>query len=378
MLTRQHFLHCLAASTGTLAIGGRPEVRAAEASGGSPFPLQLEVRAPFGPAAFPSVGGAYAVYELHLTNFSGGPITLHRIEIVDAAGAGSKQVAIFEGAKLYEILQPVGAPPPKEASGQIAAGGTSVAYLWLPFANMESVPSRLRHTVVTSDNSVEGAIVDTRSPRLAVLAAPVRGAGWKVSNGPSNGRGNHHRRGILALDGRIVISRRFAIDWFLHKNGQSRLGDVHRLESYHSYGEAIFAVDDATVLIARDGQLDNVPGPVESFRTVVPITMDTVAGNQIMLDLGGGQFAWYCHLQPGSVQVKCGDRVRRGQPLARIGCSGDANLPHLHFEVTTSSKLLAGEGLPYLIDKYRVWTAGNVWQARSRELPLDQMLIEFG
>jgi hypothetical protein len=26
---------------------------------------------------------------------------------------------------------------------------------------------------------------------------------------------------------------------------------------------------------------------------------------------------------------------------------------HLHFEITTSAKLMAGEGLPYLIDHYR-------------------------
>ncbi len=35
---------------------------------------------------------------------------------------------------------------------------------------------------------------------------------------------------------------------------------------------------------------------------------------------------------------------------------------------------MAGEGVPYLIDQYRVWTADNVWQARTRELPLDRML----
>jgi murein DD-endopeptidase MepM/ murein hydrolase activator NlpD len=57
--------------------------------------------------------------------------------------------------------------------------------------------------------------------------------------------------------------------------------------------------------------------------------------------------------------VKAGDRVRRGQAVARIGASGDAREPHLHFEVTTSSKLLAGEGVPYLIDRYRCKSASD-------------------
>src|SRR5262249_54081917 len=111
----------------------------------------------------------------------------------------------------------------------------------------------------------------------------------------------------------------------------------------------------------------------------VPITFDTVAGNTIVLDLGDGQFAHYMHLQPGSLLVKAGDRVRRGQVLARIGASGDAREPHLHFEVTTSSKLLVGEGLPYLIDRYRsMGTNGGPIELHIHELPLNKNVVVFG
>jgi hypothetical protein len=50
----------------------------------------------------------------------------------------------------------------------------------------------------------------------------------------------------------------------------------------------------------------------------------------------------------------------------------------LHFEVTTSATLLAGEGIPYLIDHYRIWTGDKVWETRTRELPLRDMLVDFG
>jgi murein DD-endopeptidase MepM/ murein hydrolase activator NlpD len=131
------------------------------------------------------------------------------------------------------------------------------------------------------------------------------------------------------------------------------------------------------VISARDGIPENVPRH-EGFRPAVPMSMDTIAGNTITLDVGGGQFAYYMHLQPGSLRVKAGDRVRRGQVVARIGVSGDAREPHLHVEVTTSSRLLAGEGVPYLIDRYRVKSADDSWQTRTRELPLQEMLIDFG
>ena len=111
----------------------------------------------------------------------------------------------------------------------------------------------------------------------------------------------------------------------------------------------------------------------------MPITLETVAGNTITLDLGGGQFAYYMHLQPGSLQVKTGDRVRRGQVLARVGGSGDAREPHLHFEVTTSSKPLAGEGVPYLIDRYYCKSKSEgPAELHTHELPLDHSIVTFG
>jgi murein DD-endopeptidase MepM/ murein hydrolase activator NlpD len=121
----------------------------------------------------------------------------------------------------------------------------------------------------------------------------------------------------------------------------------------HWYSRVV-AVADATVVTARDGLPDNVPGHNEQFHPAVPITMDTVGGNSITLDIGGRQFAYYFHLQPGSLRVKVGDHVKEGQIMALIGASGDAREPHLHFEIANSPKALAGEGLPYVIDHYRV------------------------
>jgi len=85
-------------------------------------------------------------------------------------------------------------------------------------------------------------------------------------------------------------------------------------------------------------------------------------------------------LLPGSLRVKTGDRVRRGQVMARIGASGDARGPHLHFQLTTtvSRDLIAGEGLPYLIDRYRVKSADGVWTVHMSELPLGGTLVDFG
>jgi hypothetical protein len=153
---------------------------------------------------------------------------------------------------------------------------------------------------------------------------PVEGANWIADDGPSNGEDNHHRRGVVIVDGQAVDSRRYAIDWKQVVNATSFSGDPRNVHSYYSYGKSVVAVADGRVLAARDGLPDNVPGHGDAFHPAAPISLETVAGNTITLDVGGGQFAYYMHLQSGSLRVKVGDRVRRGQVLARAGASGDA------------------------------------------------------
>jgi murein DD-endopeptidase MepM/ murein hydrolase activator NlpD len=349
-------------------------------AGGPPFPLQIEMRVPTAATVFPSAGHRYAVYELYLTNFAGGPQKIRGIEVLDADDAAAKPLATFAGKQLDEVLErgAVRLPDDRSDLHQVDAGVTVVAYMWIPFDADSPVPQRLRHRVLTDDSSGEGAIVSTHGSDLHVLSPPTRGTGWWASDGPSNIPDNHHRRGIWISNGQLTISRRFATDWILEKKGHGSSGNPNDRRSYYGYGQDVYAVGDATVVTAKDGQPENVPGFGENFHPAVPVTLETVGGNTIALNLGGGQYAWYFHLQPGSVRVKAGEHVRRGQPLGKIGCSGDARMPHLHFEVTTSATVLAGEGVPYLIDQYRILTQDKTWEPRTEELPLDGMRVDFG
>jgi Peptidase family M23 len=347
----------------------------------STFPLQLEMRVQFEPTAFASGGRNYLAYELYLANFGPAALALRRIEVLDAGTGAREPVAAFESGQLDTLLQPVGSQASPKGSidrRELAAGGSVVVFMWVALEHGAHVPNSLRHRVITAESAAEGAVIGTHHTELHVLGPPLEGANWLASDGPSNDQDNHHRRGIFVFDGRPLISRRYAIDWMQSENGATFSGDALDKRSYYSYGKAVLAVADGRVVTAKDGLPENVPGHNEGFHPAVPITPETVGGNTITLDLGGGQFAHYCHLQPGSLSVKTGDRVRRGQILARIGDSGDARELHLHFQVSTSSMLMAGEGVPYLIDAYRVTaaTAGTA-EARTRELPLKDTLVAF-
>jgi len=55
------------------------------------------------------------------------------------------------------------------------------------------------------------------------------------------------------------------------------------------------------------------------------------AGNSVFIDHGDGLVSMYFHLS--GIDVEPGDEVERGQPIGRVGQSGRASGPHLHFGV---------------------------------------------
>ncbi|HKN68597.1 MAG TPA: M23 family metallopeptidase, partial [Gemmatimonadaceae bacterium] len=217
---------------------------------------------------------------------------------------------------------------------------------------------------------------------LLVIAPPLRGGPWLAANGPSAESG--HRRAMIPLDGAFYIAQRFAIDWVkVDATNKTYSGDSLKNSSYYAYGNDALAVADGIVTEVKDSIPENVPG-INS--RAVPITLETVGGNHVIVDLGGGHFAFYAHLQPGKIRVKLGDRVRRGQVLGLVGNSGNSTEPHLHFHVSDASSPLGSEGVPYAFEILTVvgHCEGFTGQCprsaevvRHREMPVANELVRF-
>ena len=74
----------------------------------------------------------------------------------------------------------------------------------------------------------------------------------------------------------------------------------------------------------------------------------------MIIKLGNGVFAAYAHLKPGSVRVRVGQRVRAGQVLGQLGNSGETSGPHLHFQLMTRPSVADSDGLPFVLDEFRL------------------------
>lgn len=127
-------------------------------------------------------------------------------------------------------------------------------------------------------------------------------------------------------------------------------------------GTAVWAAADGEVLFAFDGKYDRCPSQTEPDCQAPPSyepgakvgnTVCTpvgpycgtgepgcfwcfAGGNVIVIrhrDVPGVFATRYDHLKKGSVQVKPGDAVRRGQKIAEASSAGNSTGPHLHFEV---------------------------------------------
>jgi murein DD-endopeptidase MepM/ murein hydrolase activator NlpD len=183
------------------------------------------------------------------------------------------------------------------------------------------------------------------------------------------------------------LGSRFAFDWIKYRNDGSGMPDPA------TYGAEVVSVADARVAEVIDGVPDNwTPGrrPESRDARAVPMTLETVRGNAVSLDLGARRYALYAHLQPGSIRVKRGDRVPRGQVLGRVGNSGNSTGPHLHFQVASSAGL-NGHGLPFVLDSFELvtmvpqrpdWREHLVRippaeQARRQEMPLNRWALRF-
>ena len=134
--------------------------------------------------------------------------------------------------------------------------------------------------------------------------------------------------------------------------GQPLLGSLIEISAWTAYGlsDQIFAVDifavdkninirndceGLPIIACNDGMVVDSVNDVDNELGTVD-RMIRKYGNYVVISHDNGRwFSVYAHLRKGSVIVKAGNKVCRGQKIAELGHSGnsDAKASHLHFEM---------------------------------------------
>lgn len=353
------------------------------------LPPFVEMRVPKAPAVVMAKEMGMLVHELHVTNFQATPLTLTRLEVLSGDADGRVLLALEDSTLARALSRPgITPPPPLLERARLNGGLRAVVFLWVPL-DTRGAPGSLRHRLTISQGSGDSVrthvIEGGRTPVIrdvAVIGPPLRGTGWLTANGPDAQTG--HRRALVPVEGTAAIAQRFAIDYVkMDTNGRRFTGDSLKNESYYAHGTDAIAVADGIVAAVKDGIPENIPGPASR---AVPITLETVGGNFVILDIGQGRYAFYAHLRPGSLRVRVGDRVRKGQVLGLVGNSGNSTEPHLHFHLMDGTSPLGSEGIPYALETFDlVGTCRRMFsecgrspaESRRREIPLANMVIAF-
>jgi hypothetical protein len=292
-------------------------------------------------------GLVHLAYEVHLLNPAPVPVRVDRVEAVRPGGV---VLRVLQGRALAARLVHLGGG----SGATLGPGRSGFVVMDVAVAGPAQVPGRLTHRLsisaavplpTTRYLTARTAVVDEPA---VVVGAPLRGDRWVDLNGCCT-TATTHRSALLPVNGQLFLAQRFAIDFVkLDARGRLVAGPVGQVSSWTGYGLPVVSATAGVVVRALDGLPDQVP-----LQPPVGINARTIGGNHVVVDIGGGRFAFYAHLRPGSVAVRVGDRVREGQPLGRLGNSGNSSAPHLHFHVTDRPGPLAAEGLPYRFRSFR-------------------------
>lgn len=309
----------------------------------------------------------HLVYELLLVNETELHVRIDEIHALDATTGAP--LGEWKGEALAKILRING----KLAGLTLRPGGSAYAFLDATIARSAPVPKAIKHRIAVSrfmgkdkdtlvpldPKSGLPAVADFESAKIAVdsgkpviLEPPLRGRGWVAFNGCCANL--QHRGAVMAFNGAPKIPERFAID-FMRLDGDRRLfsGAADLNESYAAYGAPVYAVADGKVIETSDGAPERIPTKPRE-----PIRFDNAGGNDVVIDIGGGRYAFFAHLKTGTVAVKPGERVKAGDVIGYLGDTGNSDAPHLHFHIMDSPSPFASSGIPYVFSRFA--TAGRL------------------
>jgi hypothetical protein len=269
----------------------------------------------------------------------------------------SEPLNSFAADILMNCTVQLGLPTSSDDVLHVKPGCRAVILAMLEVNDPSNVPELVQHrltcafgegeseTLLTS----EGGRIHVSNQNPIVIGPPVRGKYWIALNTFDYGKFGH--RGAIRAhheDGRAVNIQAFAVDFLkMNPNGKTGIGEESN-ESWLCFGQEVLAVADGMVVNVRDGISENQPGQRPKLSGA------DSPGNRVYIAIGGGHFVFYAHLKNGSIRVKEGDLVKKGDVIGLIGNTGRSDGPHLHFHLADANAEYS-QSLPFLFEQYEYY-----------------------
>ncbi len=168
------------------------------------------------------------------------------------------------------------------------------------------------------------------------LSLPFVGK-WLVSWGGDTKELNQHHD---------TRNQRFAFDFLgVDEMGKTRKGNAQINEDYFAFGRKILTPAEGIVTDVICGVRDNVPGSMNPYSGL---------GNAVFVQHSEYEVSVLAHLEYGSITVKVGDKVRKGQMIGLCGNSGNSSEPHLHYHLQNTPIIQDGTGIKCYFQKITV------------------------
>jgi len=296
-------------------------------------------------------GREHVEYDLLVTSAFTSPVTLTRIEIT---GPGGTAMGLIDGAPLAAATQGVLDQNPVTAIPPSGSATVEIDLILPPGKTPTALTNQITYAIPGATPHAQ-AIVSTLKvvvPEPAVstfraitILPPLEGAGWTSINGCCTP--NTHRNVRVAAGTRIGTAETFAIDYVRVDGNRFYQGDGKTFAQYPFFGAPVHAVAAGVVVALHDGMDDTIPFQQPDLRKP-----EDFGGNYVLIRLADGVYAWYAHLQKGTVAVKMGEHVAAGEVVGHVGNSGNSTNPHLHFGLLDRPDFISGYSLPYVFAHY--------------------------
>lgn len=208
--------------------------------------------------------------------------------------------------------------------------------------------------VRVNDGAAEGRITIRSDMSQTQFSLPLAGMWYNASGASFH---THHRWSPM---------EEFAFDFIqLDAQAATHRRSGRHFRDYYAYGQPVHAAAPGRVVYVVSDQAEDESAMQRADETIEAyfqrLQQDQftriaggapgIGGNQVVIDHGNGEFSFYGHLQPGSVRVRVGQEVARGERIGAVGSSGNSTEPHLHFHVCNGPDPIMCAGIPVQWDR---------------------------